>query len=89
MAFIHSLCSLSSPTESPTTLVSRLVNSLWFLAKDAISVVQTGVKSHGCENSMAHLPLMWSWKLKSPAGFSLEPIRYLVDFEIIFGASEP
>src|SRR5438093_11007640 len=45
----------------------RLLNSALILATAPSSVVQTGVKSAGCEKSTPHLsPSHW-WKLTSPS----------------------
>ena len=55
----HDLCDFTSLQERAMTLVLRLTNSGSSLTTLASSVVQTGVKSAGWENRMAHL---WSAK---------------------------
>src|SRR3989337_3699992 len=52
---------------SPMTLQSRLSNSGLRPAKYPSSVVQTGVKSFGCENRIAHLSPIHSWKRIFPS----------------------
>src|SRR5882672_10052589 len=54
-------------TERPTTLTPRLSNSGFRRATAPSSVVQTGVKSLGCENSTAHLSPIQSWNLIIPS----------------------
>src|SRR5262245_56506006 len=49
------------------TLTLRFSNSLASLAVYPSSVVHTGVKSLGCENSTAHLPFFHSWKSICPS----------------------
>src|SRR5262252_3469557 len=54
-------------TERPISLTPRLSNSGFSLASAPSSVVQTGVKSLGCENSRAQLLPIQSWKLIFPS----------------------
>src|ERR1700720_2017516 len=54
-------------TESPISLTPRLSNSGFSLARAPSSVVQTGVKSFGCENSSAQLLPIQSWNLILPS----------------------
>src|SRR5215470_17914388 len=49
------------------TLMFRLSNSDLSFATEPSSVVQTGVKSFGCENSIAHLSPIQSWNLIGPS----------------------
>src|SRR6266567_5448275 len=49
------------------TLVLRLSNSGLSLAMYPSSVVQTGVKSLGCENRIAHLSPIHSWNRIVPS----------------------
>src|SRR5271154_6087794 len=53
--------------ERPISLTPRLSNSGFSLASAPSSVVQTGVKSFGCENNSAQLlPIqLWKWILPS------------------------
>lgn len=55
MSLIHSKCEETDSQERPIILTFRFWNSGARLAARANSVVHTGVKSAGCENSMAHL----------------------------------
>src|SRR3954471_22067254 len=54
-------------TERPISLTPRLSNSGFSLASAPSSVVQTGVKSLGCENSSAQLLPIQSWNLIFPS----------------------
>src|SRR5580693_8596579 len=54
-------------TESPINLTPRLSNSGFSLATAPSSVVQTGVKSFGCENSSAQELPSQSWNLILPS----------------------
>src|SRR5208337_2307073 len=58
----HFLCDGTSSTLTPIALMLRLSNSLLSLATVPSSVVQTGVKSLGCENRIAHPSPIHSWK---------------------------
>ena len=53
-------------TERPMTFTPRRSNSGASLAICPSSVVHTGVKSLGCENSTAHESPIHSWKLILP-----------------------
>jgi predicted RNA-binding protein with RPS1 domain len=66
MSAIHFLCSSTPSTETPITLVPRFSHSSASCATAPNSVVQTGVKSFGCENRIAQLSPIQSWKLISP-----------------------
>ena len=55
MSFAHSRCESTGSTERPMTFTLRVSNSGFSLATVPSSVVQTGVKSLGCENSTAQL----------------------------------
>src|SRR3954467_12023502 len=54
-------------TLSPISLTPRLSNSGFNFARAPSSVVQTGVKSFGCENSSAQLLPIQSWNLILPS----------------------
>src|SRR3954447_9414778 len=54
-------------TERPISLTPRLSNSGFSLASAPSSVVQTGVKSFGCENSSAQPLPIQSWNLILPS----------------------
>src|SRR4051812_10690388 len=54
-------------TERPISLTPRLSNSGLSSASAPSSVVQTGVKSFGCENSSAQLLPIQSWNLIVPS----------------------
>src|SRR5215475_10179947 len=56
-------------TERPISLTPRLSNSGFNLARAPSSVVQTGVKSFGCENKSAQLSPIQSWNLIFPSVF--------------------
>src|ERR1700681_1474803 len=58
MSSDHFAWLVTGSTESPISLTPRLSNSGFSLASAPSSVVQTGVKSFGCENSIAQeLPI--------------------------------
>src|SRR3979490_1321770 len=63
----HFECLSTGSTLSPISLTPRLSNSGLSLARAPSSVVQTGVKSFGCENSSAQLPPIQSWNLILPS----------------------
>jgi hypothetical protein len=50
----------------PIICTPRASNSGFNFAKAPSSVVQTGVKSAGCENNTVHFPVMNLWKSRSP-----------------------
>src|SRR5579862_7930492 len=54
-------------TDRPISLTPRLSNSGFSLASAPSSVVQTGVKSFGCENKSAQLLPIQSWNLILPS----------------------
>src|SRR5438270_3757400 len=54
-------------TERPISLTPRLSNSDFSFASAPSSVVQTGVKSFGCENNSAQLLPIQSWNLILPS----------------------
>src|ERR1700757_4436046 len=54
-------------TDRPISLTPRLSNSGFSLANAPSSVVQTGVKSFGCENRSAQLLPIQSWNLIFPS----------------------
>ncbi len=54
MSFAHLVWFPTGSTLNPMTFVLRLSNSGFRRAMYPSSVVQTGVKSLGCENSTAH-----------------------------------
>ena len=54
-------------TDSPITLTPRRSNSGLIFAIVPSSVVQTGVKSLGCEKSTAHESPIQSWKRMRPS----------------------
>src|SRR6266540_228241 len=58
--------SVTGSTDRPMTLVLRLANSGCSFARYPSSVVHTGVKSFGCENSTAHESPSQSWNLILP-----------------------
>src|SRR5690606_11326190 len=66
-------------TLTASTLVFRLANSGISLATAPSSVVQTGVKSAGCENSTPQPFPRYAWKSISPAVVSA----------VKFGATSP
>src|SRR6516165_7224533 len=57
----------SGSTDRPMILTLRLSNSRLILARYPSSVVHTGVKSRGCENNIAQLSPIQSWKLIGPS----------------------
>src|SRR5471030_638401 len=67
MSSDHFECLSTGSTLSPINLTPRLSNSGFSLASAPSSVVQTGVKSFGCENSSAQLPPIQSWNLIFPS----------------------
>src|ERR1700675_913038 len=67
MSSDHSECLATGSTLSPISLTPRLSNSGLSLASAPSSVVQTGVKSFGCENSSAQLVPIQSWNLILPS----------------------
>src|SRR5262245_40381571 len=67
MSFAQPACLSMGSTERPMILTPRLSNSGLILAIYPSSVVQTGVKSLGCENSTAHLSPIQSWKRILPS----------------------
>src|SRR6266568_7381151 len=67
MSSDHFECLSTGSTESPISLTPRLSNSGFNLASAPSSVVQTGVKSFGCENNRAQLLPIQSWNLILPS----------------------
>src|SRR5581483_1495688 len=67
MSSAHFECRSTGSTESPISLTPRLSNSGFSLASAPSSVVQTGVKSLGCENSIAQELPIQSWNLTLPS----------------------
>src|SRR6266568_1547067 len=67
MSFAHFSCLSTGSTESPMILTFLRSNSGLILAMYPSSVVQTGVKSFGCENSTTHESPAHSWKLIGPS----------------------
>src|SRR5580700_11942648 len=67
MSSDHLACLSTGSTERPISLTPRLSNSGFSLASAPSSVVQTGVKSLGCENSSAQLLPIQSWNLILPS----------------------
>src|SRR5246127_477561 len=67
MSSDHLACRSTGSTERPISLTSRLSNSGFSFASAPSSVVQTGVKSLGCENSIAQLLPIQSWNLILPS----------------------
>src|SRR6202161_2185746 len=63
MSPAHPLWDCTESTERPINLALRLSNSGLALEKAPSSVVQTGVKSLGCENRTPQLSPSHSWKL--------------------------
>src|SRR5665213_1705230 len=57
----------TSSTDRPMSLVLRLSNSALAAEKAPSSVVQTGVKSFGCEKRTPQLSPRYSWKLMVPS----------------------
>ena len=67
MSSIQRLCDSTGSTDSATTFTLRFAKSSLSFAVSPSSVVQTGVKSAGCENSTPHLSPSHSWKLIVPS----------------------
>src|ERR1700739_2902889 len=67
MSSDHFECLSTGSTESPISLTPRLSNSGFNFARAPSSVVQTGVKSFGCENKSAQLLPIQSWNLILPS----------------------
>src|SRR5207244_11250227 len=67
MSLAHLLWSSTGSADRPMILVLRLSNSDFNLAMAPSSVVQTGVKSLGCENRIAHLSPIHLWKSIGPS----------------------
>src|SRR3954470_15451948 len=67
MSSDHLACLSTGSTLSPISLTPRLSNSGFSLASAPSSVVQTGVKSFGCENRSAQLLPIQSWNLILPS----------------------
>src|SRR2546425_6558745 len=67
MSSDHFACLSTGSTLSPISLTPRLSNSGFSLASAPSSVVQTGVKSFGCENRSAQLLPIQSWNLILPS----------------------
>src|ERR1035438_9751333 len=67
MSSDHFECLSTGSTLSPISLTPRLSNSGLSLASAPSSVVQTGVKSFGCENTSAQLLPIQSWNLILPS----------------------
>src|ERR1700676_5231961 len=67
MSSDHFACLSTGSTLSPISLTPRLSNSGFNLASAPSSVVQTGVKSFGCENRSAQLLPIQSWNLILPS----------------------
>src|SRR5687768_10153019 len=67
MSSDHFACLSTGSTLSPISLMPRLSNSGFSFASAPSSVVQTGVKSFGCENRSAQLEPIQSWNLIFPS----------------------
>src|ERR1700744_1626435 len=67
MSSDHLACLSTGSTERPISLTPRLSNSGFSFASAPSSVVQTGVKSFGCENNSAQLLPIQSWNLILPS----------------------
>src|SRR3954454_8672466 len=67
MSSDHLECLSTGSTLSPISLTPRLSNSGFNFASAPSSVVQTGVKSLGCENNSAQLLPIQSWNLILPS----------------------
>src|SRR5512132_2070860 len=67
MSLAHASWSPVESTDNPTSFTLRRSNSGLTLAMYPSSVVQTGVKSFGCENSTAHESPIQSWNLIGPS----------------------
>src|ERR1041384_3493855 len=66
MSFAPRLWASTGSADRPMILVLRLSNSGFIRAIVPSSVVQTGVKSFGCENRIAHWSPIHSWKSMGP-----------------------
>src|SRR3954464_4638885 len=66
MSLIQPSCLSTGSTERPMTFVLRLSNSGFSFAIVPSSVVQTGVKSFGCEKRTAQDSPIQSWKRMRP-----------------------
>src|SRR3954453_15333184 len=67
MSSDHFECLSTGSTLKPISLTPRLSNSGFNFARAPSSVVQTGVKSFGCENNKAQLEPIQSWNLIFPS----------------------
>src|SRR5262244_1318618 len=67
MSFAQPSCEASGSTDRPMTLTLRLSNSGLSAETRPSSVVQTGVKSLGCENRTPQLVPRYGWKLIGPS----------------------
>src|SRR5882724_7311194 len=67
MSSDHFECLSTGSTLNPISLTPRLSNSGFNFARAPSSVVQTGVKSFGCENNSAQLLPIQSWNLILPS----------------------
>src|SRR5262245_3705232 len=67
MSLIHFLCDSNGSTLTAMTFTFLRANSFLILATAPSSVVQTGVKSAGCENRTPQPPASHWWKLTSPS----------------------
>src|SRR5436309_15500221 len=67
MSSDHFECRSTGSTLRPISLTPRLSNSGFNFARAPSSVVQTGVKSFGCENKSAQLLPIQSWNLIFPS----------------------
>src|SRR5207244_12113841 len=67
MSSDHFACLSTGSTLKPISLTPRLSNSGFNFARAPSSVVQTGVKSFGCENRSAQLLPIQSWNLIFPS----------------------
>src|SRR3954454_17692690 len=67
MSSDHFACLSTGSTLSPISLTPRWSNSPFNFASAPSSVVQTGVKSFGCENKSAQLLPIQSWNLILPS----------------------
>src|SRR5258708_36184926 len=66
ISLIHSLCDSALSTDNAIVFTLRFSNSPASFAVKPSSVVQTGVKSAGCENSTPQLSPSQSWNLMRP-----------------------
>src|SRR6476646_6351812 len=71
MSLAHLACLSTESTLRPITFTPRLSNSDLSRATDPSSVVHTGVKSLGCENSRPQELLSQLWKLIGPCVVSV------------------